>query len=1076
MKTHKIIFTLFCFLQLPFSISAQLPSIDWTKKFGSLGNDTPGSIKQLPDSSFIVFGTANGQGGDIEQPRGSEDALLVKLSAKGEKKWLRNLGGSDIERGMDVQATPDGGFILAGVTLSNDGDVEGQRGGGDAWVVKTDSLGNIQWQKCLGGSKYDEASDVKLTSDGGYIVAGATRSNDGNVTGFHAGTYGSELDMWVVKLTAAGIIEWQTALGGSGHDYATSVIQTVDGGYTVAGSTASKNGNVTGQRGAVDMWIVKLRNTGVLQWQKCLGGSLNDHANEILQTPDGGYIVAGGSDSKDKDVVGFHGYFDFWVVKLNSAGTLQWQKCLGGSGDESASSVQLAGDGGYIIGGYTNSRGGDIVGYHFKNDGWLVKINGTGKLVWQRCFGGSENDFIHSLIRTSDGKYAFASGSTSSDDDIQNHIGNNDFWIVKVGNNGQLPQNNNISCDTIDMCVGWLRDTIVRSLEDAPEKHKIRLVEKATWEGSDILIATGILDDFPFLLVMDCKGRVIQRCTYGVSGYCELYTYIDYVLTGRDGVYKIKYSSGVIIKDTIWQYNDSIPTCLANFDWQVKPTSISHTVILPKQMIYAVNNSKLRVNDRIGFFYEHNGIERCAGYGIWTNTDDVIITVYGNDTLAPAKNGLAVGDTFKIKVWDSITFQEVAASNVVYLAPGNLDGLVDATNQFTEDAFSAISILGTPRTICLDIPLKTGVNYISSYILPNDPIPVLIDTIKNKILEWKNDQGAAIIPAFDIYDESLTNWAMTEGYKVTMSAPASLKVCGTQRNTAFTALPIETGIQWIAYLKATASKPADELADWASCIKWVKNAAGDSYIPALNPPGNMTLMEATQGYKLKAACSDAIYYRDEPVTEAALQHFDRKANTGIDATLVIPVEVIQGIAAPGDEIGVFSESSALCGAAVVKANNFHITIWGDDPSTAVVEGLRQEEVYDLKIWKAQKGEERKINATIEQGLLRFQADAVQVLETAEVGTTALHHPIKESLQWSLYPNPANSQITVQFALAIDNGLVEIITSDGRSVKQVTLTGKTQQQSLGVTNLPAGMYWCKVTTDSGVHTKRFVITR
>jgi len=170
----------------------------------------------------------------------------------------------------------------------------------------------ITWQKCLGGSSDEFARSVHQTSDGGYIVAGDTYSNNGDVSGNHG-----ESDFWVVKLTSTGSLQWRKCLGGGNWDMAYSIQQTSDGGYIVAGMTESNNGDVSGNHGDLDLWVVKLTSTGSLQWQKCFGGSSDDGAYSIQQTSDGGYVVAGGTESNNGDVSGNHGEYDLWVVKLD---------------------------------------------------------------------------------------------------------------------------------------------------------------------------------------------------------------------------------------------------------------------------------------------------------------------------------------------------------------------------------------------------------------------------------------------------------------------------------------------------------------------------------------------------------------------------------------------------------------------------------------------------------------------------------------------------------------------------------------------------------------------------------------
>jgi hypothetical protein len=185
----------------------------------------------------------------------------------------------------------------------------------DYWVVKLDGSGNLQWQKCLGGTVGEEAWSAQQTADGGYIFAGRSESNNGDVTGNHGIN-----DYWVVKLDGSGNLQWQKCLGGTNTDDAHSVQQTADGGYMVAGRTWSNDGDVTGNHDTTgqysDYWLVKLDSSGNLQWQKCLGGTYNDQAYSVQQTADGGYMVAGSTDSNDGDVTGNHGGADYWVVKL----------------------------------------------------------------------------------------------------------------------------------------------------------------------------------------------------------------------------------------------------------------------------------------------------------------------------------------------------------------------------------------------------------------------------------------------------------------------------------------------------------------------------------------------------------------------------------------------------------------------------------------------------------------------------------------------------------------------------------------------------------------------------------------
>jgi len=331
--------------------------------------------------------------------------------------------------GRSIQQTSDGGYIVAGQTQSDDGDVSGYHGEGDAWVVKLNSTGSIEWQKCLGGTSGEGAYCIQQTEEGGYILAGPTTSNDGDVIGNN----GSK-DFWVVKINNIGSIEWQKCLGGTMDEYPNSIQQTSDGGYIVAGQTQSDDGDVSGNHGDWDMWIVKLNNTGDITWQKCLGGTEHERANNIQQTTDGGYIIAGHALSNDGDVSGNHGETDYWIVKIDDLGDNEWQKCLGGTSYESAESIQQTSDGGYIIVGSTDSDDGDVSGNNGFSDYWVVKINNLGDIEWQKCLGGTGQERARAIQQTTDEGHIIAGYTDSNDGDVNGNNGASDFWVVKLNN------------------------------------------------------------------------------------------------------------------------------------------------------------------------------------------------------------------------------------------------------------------------------------------------------------------------------------------------------------------------------------------------------------------------------------------------------------------------------------------------------------------------------------------------------------------------------------------------------------------------------------------------------------------
>jgi hypothetical protein len=406
---------------------AQAPAIEWQKCLGGTADDFANSIQQTSDGGFIVAGETRSNDGDVSGNHGKSDAWVVKLNSLGDILWKKCLGGTGNDYARSIQQISDGGFILTGYTNSNNGDVSGNNGYYDAWVVKLNSSGDILWQKCLGGTYDDYARSIQQTSDTGFILAGYTFSNDGDVSGNHGFS-----DAWVVKLNSSGDIIWQKCFGGTNEDYAYSIQQTSDSGFIVAGYTFSNDGDVSGYHGYFDYWVVKLNSSGDIEWQKCLGGTYYDYAYSIQQTSDGGFIVAGETRSNDGDVSGNHGKSDDWVVKLNSSGDIEWQKCLGGTYYDYARSIQQISDGGFIVAGETGSNDGDVSGNNGYYDAWVVKLNSSGDILWQKCLGGTIDDRAYSIQQTSDGGFIVAGFTVSNDGDVSGNHGASDAWVVKL--------------------------------------------------------------------------------------------------------------------------------------------------------------------------------------------------------------------------------------------------------------------------------------------------------------------------------------------------------------------------------------------------------------------------------------------------------------------------------------------------------------------------------------------------------------------------------------------------------------------------------------------------------------------
>lgn len=406
---------------------AQPPVIDWQKCLGGSNNDNAYLVQQTTDAGFMVAGVTASYDGDISGKYDAEDIWIIKLNAAGNIEWQKTLGGNGYDYTFSAEQTTDGGYIVAGISTSNDGDVTGNHGSEDAWVVKLDASGNREWQHAYGGTNHDGLMAIQQSGDGGYIAAGYTFSHDGDVSGNHGGA-----DCWVIRMDEEGYLLWQKSLGGSLQERAYSVQATSDDGFIMAGITESSDGDVTQQHGAEDGWLVKLNSNGNLEWKITYGGIDNDGVRCIRQTSDNGYIFTGYSGSNSGDVTGNHGAYDYWTVRTDATGNIMWQKSLGGSGDDEALAVNETAEGGFIMAGNSISTDGDVTGNHGSQDYWLVKLSDEGSIDWQGSYGGTDFDNATSLQETADHGFIVGGTSSSINGDVSGNHGYDDIWIVRL--------------------------------------------------------------------------------------------------------------------------------------------------------------------------------------------------------------------------------------------------------------------------------------------------------------------------------------------------------------------------------------------------------------------------------------------------------------------------------------------------------------------------------------------------------------------------------------------------------------------------------------------------------------------
>ncbi len=364
--------------------------------------------------------------------------------------WDYRFGGTSTDEPFCFLQTSDKGFIVGGYSYSDIGGDKTQdtwNNSSDFWVVKIDSNGTKQWDKDFGGTGPEFIKSLCQTSDGGYMFGGFSNSGIG---GDKTEPSWGSLDFWIIKTDSTGTKQWDKDFGGTEYDALTSLQQTKDGGYILGGIS---NSGISGDKtqpnwnppdSSMDYWIVKIDSAGNKQWDRDFGGTNNDNLTSINLTLDGGYILGGFSIS---DISGdktqtTHGYYDYWLVKIDSLGDKQWDKDFGGTESDYLSMLQSTIDGGFIIGGYSYSGiGGNKTQLNWDQTGntsdyWIVKTDSIGNYEWDRDFGGTDYEKLFSISQTSDDGFLLAGDSYTAfadGDKTENNFDNHpNEWIVKT--------------------------------------------------------------------------------------------------------------------------------------------------------------------------------------------------------------------------------------------------------------------------------------------------------------------------------------------------------------------------------------------------------------------------------------------------------------------------------------------------------------------------------------------------------------------------------------------------------------------------------------------------------------------
>jgi hypothetical protein len=404
------------------------------------------------------------------------ESIYSQLPAK---DWDIRFGGTKEDEMKTMKRTSDGGYILGGFSSSKaTGDKsQDSQGKNDYWIIKTDSNGNKQWDKSFGGNEDDYLIALEIADDNGFLLCGYSESG---VSGDKTEPSQGMEDFWIVKTDSNGNKMWDKRYGGNSHEYLTAILQTEDGNFLLGGYTSSLiSGDVSQpKKGFEDYWIVRINSDGLKLWDTRFGGDQDDLLQSIVQTPDGGYILAGTSSSGvsgDKSEEA-HGYSDFWIVKTDVEGVKQWDKTYGGDNIDLCSTVAATDDGGYLLAGTSSSDSGYHKSQHSRGDldYWLLKIDSLGLKLWDKTFGGVKNgdgystryDFLTTLLVTSDEGCLLAGYSTSpssgekSQSFWKDTSGNSslNFWIVKTDSVGNYLWDRRLGGNKADYCYSILEN------------------------------------------------------------------------------------------------------------------------------------------------------------------------------------------------------------------------------------------------------------------------------------------------------------------------------------------------------------------------------------------------------------------------------------------------------------------------------------------------------------------------------------------------------------------------------------------------------------------------------------------
>jgi hypothetical protein len=430
MKNHngkRILLSIFI-VSMYFQTKSQNYCITSQFNFGGSENDAPVSIIKIADG-YVMCGYTNSHDGNFNVPHNHDvDAFIAKFDFNNTLVWQHTYGGKNKDDLWSIQSTSDGGFIATGQTASNEDNVSGNHGGKhDTWVVKTDAMGILQWQRCYGGKGDDFPYEIHVIPGGFQIIGSTNSDNDGDVPSNHG-----DYDAWLLTISPTGNVISSRCYGGSGFEEMSGIIRNTNGTSTFNAATFSNNGQVSGNHGDYDLWLVNINNNnGSINWQKCIGGSALENPHAITQIPDGNIILSLASYSNDGDFTGSPAALTAKLLKVNpKTGDIIWNKNYPKPNTGTVSFGTLATSNGGIL-----SMGAVGNPVPSSQDAYVFKTDANGNMLWEMIIGGSKSDNVvywKTGIEIND-QYIIPFTSQSSNGDVLNPLGAADGWIVTLG-------------------------------------------------------------------------------------------------------------------------------------------------------------------------------------------------------------------------------------------------------------------------------------------------------------------------------------------------------------------------------------------------------------------------------------------------------------------------------------------------------------------------------------------------------------------------------------------------------------------------------------------------------------------